>query len=107
ARPSWQTLVRSLGHLSQFFALFGLELAPYWQLAVVATLVLTLMLVVTREAKYVVPGVIVPVLLLWGMAVPKATPGGLGRFLPQARLFVTLPYVLWFLAYLVAESAAL
>ena len=105
-RPSWSILVDSLKHLDRFFALFILELAPYWQLAAGVTLGLALVLIATREAKYVLPAAIVPVLLVWGMATPLAQKE-FGPFLSSARLFVTLPYVLWFLAYLVAESGVL
>jgi hypothetical protein len=105
-RPGWAVLRESIGHLDRFFALFVLELAPHWQLAIAATLVLVLMLVATRELKYLVPGLIVPLLLVWGMATPRAR-GDLGPFLSPARLFVTLPYVLWFLAFLVGESGVL
>jgi hypothetical protein len=57
---------------------------------------------------YVVPAISAFALLLWGISTPKADPfASLGKFLPQGRLLLMLPYLLWFLALLVAESGAL
>ena len=107
-RPSWDLLSQGVTHLGSFFDLFTPELAPSWLIPVGAFLLLVVILVTPRKPMYVVPGVAALVLLLWGMATPKADPlAGAGKFLPSGRVLLALPYVLWFFALLVAESGVL
>ena len=101
--PSLETLADNVGSPSRYFTLVSPELAPFWPVALVLLLVLVVVLVSTRRARYVVPALIVPLLLVWGLATPKATFDA-GKFIPPGRIFVTLPHALWFLGYLVAES---
>jgi len=69
---------------------------------------LVAVLVASRRATYVAPGVGALALLGWGLATPKADPlASLGKFLPPGRLLLVLPYLLWFLAFLVTESGVL
>lgn len=107
-RPSWSVFSHSATHLGSFFDLFTPELTPSWLVPAGAFLVLVAVLVTRRRAMYVVPAIGAFVLLLWGMTTPKADPfASLGKFLPQGRLLLMLPYLLWFLALLVVESGAL
>ncbi len=107
-RPSWDLLSHNVTHLGSFFDLFTPELAPSWLVPAGVFLALIAVLVSRRVAMYVVPAISAFALLLWGMTTPKADPfASLGKFLPQGRLLLMLPYLLWFLALLVAESRAL
>ena len=107
-RPSWDVFSHSATHLGSFFELFTPELTPSWLVPAGAFLVLVAVLVTRRRAMYVAPAIGAFVLLLWGMTTRKADPfASLGKFLPQGRLLLMLPYLLWFLAFLVVESGAL
>jgi len=70
-------------------------------LAVLLTLV-----ALSGRITYILPALTLPALLVWGMATPKSL-FDLGQFLSPARIFATLPYGLWFIGFLVAESGAL
>ena len=104
--PSWSTLTDNLGRLSRYFTLLSPELAPYWTVVLVVLGLLVAVLVSTRRRRNVIPALLVPLLLAWGLATPKANLD-LGDFIPPGRIFATLPHALWFLGYLVAESGAL
>src|SRR5437763_380972 len=107
-RPSWDLLSHNVTHLGSFFGLFTPELAPSWLVPAGVFVALIAVLVTRRAARYVAPAVGALALLLWGITTPKADPfASLGEFLPQGRLLLMLPYLLWFLALLVAESGAL
>jgi hypothetical protein len=107
-RPSWDVLSHSAMHLGSFFDLFTPELTPPSLVPAGAFIALVAVLVTRRRAMYVAPAIGAFVLLLWGMTTPKADPfASLGKFLPQGRLLLMLPYLLWFLALLVVESGAL
>lgn len=107
-RPSWDLLAHNLTHLGGVFDLYAPELGPFWLIPVGVFLALVAVLVATRRVAYGIPAVGALALLLWGMATPKADPlASLGRFLPPGRLFLALPYLVWFFAVLVTESGTL
>lgn len=105
ARPGLQQLLDSLTRMDRLFSLYVPELARLWVIPVVATLVLVLFLVSTGRLEYAVPAALVPMVLLLGMASPKAH-DDLGRFLTPGRIFLVLPHTVWFLALLAVESGA-
>lgn len=105
-RPSWSTLVTDLHYPARYFRLTTLELVPYWPVLLVAVVMCVAALVATRQARYAIPAIVVPLLLAWGLATPKAT-GDFGPFMPPGRIFATLPHALWFLVFLVSESGVL
>lgn len=107
-RPSWDLLSHNVTKLEGFFELYAPELAPSWLIPVGGFLALIGILLTTRKPTYAVPGVSAFAVLLLAMATPKADPlASLGKFLPPSRLILTLPYVVWFLAFLVVESGVL
>jgi hypothetical protein len=105
-RPSLATLGDNLGRLERFFGLFSPEVAHLWPTALVLAGVLVVLVALSGRITYLLPALGLPLLLLWGMATPKSV-WDFGRFLSPARIFATLPYGLWFLGFLVAESGAL
>ena len=104
--PSLATLGDNLERPQRFFALFSPELGHAWPAALVLGALLLVLVGASGRLTYVVPALALPVVVLWGMATPKSV-WDFGRFLSPGRIFVTLPYGLWFLGFLVAESGVL
>jgi hypothetical protein len=105
-RPDWSTLVDSVGDPDPYFELVTLQLVPAWPVLLVLVGALVGVLLIGRRWRSAVPALLVPLLLAWGLATPKAT-GAFMEFVPPGRIFATLPHGVWFLAFLVADSGAL
>ena len=105
-RPDWGTLLDNIQGPARYFELVVPQLAPFWPVLLAVLALLVSLIVATRRWRAVVPASIVPLLLLWGLATPKAT-GEFGPFMPPGRIFAMLPHALWFLLFLAADSDAL
>jgi hypothetical protein len=105
-RPSLHQLLDSFTRMDRFFSLYVPEVARLWVIPLVGTLVLVLVLVASGRPRYVIPAVLVPLVMLLGMATPKAN-DYLGPYLTPGRILLVLPYAAWFLVFLAVESGVL
>lgn len=101
-RPRWS----QLSTINRTLELYRPELIQWWWVPLACLAIFVVILLSTRRRMYVVPTLGVVVLLLGGMASPKAGEDA-GDFLPPGRVLLAFPYVLWFLAFLACESGVL
>ena len=100
---SLETLGDSFPHPGRYWLMFAPELARTWVLPLAVAVALLVLLLATRRALFAVPALLALALMLVGLSSAKALDGP-SPLLPYARIFLPLPMVIWFLAFLAAES---
>lgn len=105
-RASAKTLFAARDHLGDFFRLYSPELVRSWLIPVVAFAVLIGLAVWSRRVAYVIPAALAGLVVVYAIATPKAETE-LGPLLPRGRVLLAVPFTIWFLCFLVAESGVL
>ena len=100
---SLETLGDSFPHPGRYWLMFAPELARTWVLPLAVAVALLVLLLATRRALFAVPALLALALMLVGLSSAKALDGP-SPLLPYARIFLPLPMVIWFFAFLAAES---
>ncbi len=100
---SLEILGNSLPHPDRYWLMFAPELARTWVLPLALAVALLVLLLATRRALFAIPALLALALMLVGLSSMKALDGP-SPVLPYARIFLPLPMVIWFFAFLVAES---
>ena len=101
--PSLATLGRSLGHLDRFFSLYAPELFRSWVIPIGVFIAASVALALTRRTALVVVAVSTVLLVVWAFAVPRSQ-DDLGISIPSGRILLMLPYAIWLLAYMAADT---
>jgi hypothetical protein len=93
----------SASHLGAFFRLYAPEVWRFWPIPALAFGGLVVALLTTRKLAYALPAALSVLVVLYGMATPKAATD-LGMLLPRGRILLALPATLWFLTLLTVEA---
>ncbi len=102
-RPSFDVLGRVFDDPYPVFRLFALEVLREWWMPLAAGAVVLVVVLARRRATTAVPAVLVLVFTLYAVSTPRAGDRA-GLFLPPARVLLMVPFALWFLVFLLAET---
>jgi hypothetical protein len=105
--PRLDALWTALTHVSRYVAPAEPEVARWYLIPILAWAVITVALIATRKAVFVVPATVAVVAFLGALSSNKITYAVSAVYLWNGRFFLALPFLLVFLAYLVVESGAI
>lgn len=101
--PSLDTLGQSLSHPYGVFRMFSPELFREWWGPVGGGALVLVGLLVLRRARLTIPALAVALFVLYALSTPRALDLN-GLFLPPARILLFVPFSLWFLGFLAAQT---
>ncbi len=102
-RPSFDRLGESLSQPYGVFRMFSPELYREWWIPVGLGALIVVGLLLTRRVRVAIPALAVVLITLYALATPRALDLA-GLFLPPARILLFVPFSLWFLSFLAAET---
>jgi len=102
--PKAHAFTTAVSHVSRYLAPAEPEVARWYVVPLVGMVVLTVLLLRTRRVRYAVPPLIAVVGFLYALSTNKITFAVDAVYLWHGRFFLELPFLLWFLVYLLAES---